>query len=187
MSAMPLGVAPPITKMSARASNLCRQRPTGSLFQCLLGAFRLQAAARSQPDGRRALYRSPAPAGQSRPHACHFRRQKSASAISGGRRCDLCQRSDPGSYCRISVHYQETQEFIENVYIPDLLAVASFYKDWGAIGGTTNFLAWGEFPETDKEPESLYMPRGVIMNAQSGWCENGSSSQGNRRRNARLV
>jgi [NiFe] hydrogenase large subunit len=22
-----------------------------------------------------------------------------------------------------------------------------FYKDWGAIGGTTNFLAWGEFPE----------------------------------------
>jgi [NiFe] hydrogenase large subunit len=42
---------------------------------------------------------------------------------------------------------KETQEFIKNVYIPDLLAVASFYKDWGAIGGTTNFLAWGEFPE----------------------------------------
>ena len=58
---------------------------------------------------------------------------------------------------------KETQEFIKNVYIPDLLAVASFYKDWSAIGGTTNFLAWGEFPETDKEPESLYMPRGVIM------------------------
>jgi [NiFe] hydrogenase large subunit len=44
-----------------------------------------------------------------------------------------------------------------------LLAVASFYKDWGAIGGTTNFLAYGEFPLTEKEPESLYMPRGVIM------------------------
>ncbi len=27
---------------------------------------------------------------------------------------------------------KETQEFIKNVYIPDLLAVASFYKDWGA-------------------------------------------------------
>jgi [NiFe] hydrogenase large subunit len=24
-------------------------------------------------------------------------------------------------------------------------------------------MAWGEFPETDQEPESLYMPRGVIM------------------------
>jgi len=58
---------------------------------------------------------------------------------------------------------KETQAFIENVYIPDLLAVASFYKEWGAIGGTSNFLAWGEFPESDQEPESLYMPRGVIM------------------------
>ncbi len=58
---------------------------------------------------------------------------------------------------------KETQEFIKNVYVPDLLAVASFYKDWGAIGGTTNFLAYGEFPLTEKEPESLYMPRGFIM------------------------
>jgi len=58
---------------------------------------------------------------------------------------------------------KETQEFIEKVYIPDLLAVASFYKDWGGIGGTTNFLAWGDFPETPKEAESLYMPGGVIM------------------------
>ena len=63
---------------------------------------------------------------------------------------------------------KETQDFIPNVYIPDLLAVASFYKDWGAIGGTSNFLAWGEFPETDQEPDSLYMPRGVIMKRNIG-------------------
>ena len=63
---------------------------------------------------------------------------------------------------------KETQDFIENVYSPDLLAVASFYKDWGAIGGTSNFLAWGEFPESDQEPESLYMPRGVIMKRNLG-------------------
>jgi len=63
---------------------------------------------------------------------------------------------------------KETQDFIQNVYIPDLLAVASFYKDWGAIGGTSNFLAWGEFPETDQEPDSLYMPRGVIMKRNIG-------------------
>jgi [NiFe] hydrogenase large subunit len=60
--------------------------------------------------------------------------------------------------------WKETQEFVKNVYIPDLLAVASFYKDWGAIGGTTNFLAWGEFPTSDKEPDSLFMPRGLIAN-----------------------
>lgn len=57
---------------------------------------------------------------------------------------------------------RETQRFIEKVYIPDLLAVASFYKDWGGIGGTSNFMAWGDFPESAQEPESLYMPRGVI-------------------------
>ncbi len=58
--------------------------------------------------------------------------------------------------------WKETQDFVKNVYIPDLLAVASFYKDWGAIGGTTNFLAWGDLPQSDNEPESLYMPRGII-------------------------
>ena len=63
---------------------------------------------------------------------------------------------------------KETQDFIENVYIPDLLAVASFYKDWGAIGGCTNFLAWGDLPASEKEPESLFMPRGVIMKRDVG-------------------
>ncbi|PIP46554.1 MAG: hydrogenase 2 large subunit [Deltaproteobacteria bacterium CG23_combo_of_CG06-09_8_20_14_all_51_20] len=59
--------------------------------------------------------------------------------------------------------WKETQDFVKNVYLPDVLAVASFYKDWGAIGGTSNFLAWGDLPESDKEPESLFMPRGVVM------------------------
>jgi [NiFe] hydrogenase large subunit len=63
---------------------------------------------------------------------------------------------------------KETQNFIKNVYIPDLLAVASFYKDWGAIGGTTNFLAWGDLPESDNEPESLYMPRGMVIKRNLG-------------------
>ncbi len=63
---------------------------------------------------------------------------------------------------------RETQDFIKKVYIPDLLAVASFYKDWGGIGGTTNFLAYGEFPETSAEPDSLYMPRGLVVNRNVG-------------------
>jgi [NiFe] hydrogenase large subunit len=59
--------------------------------------------------------------------------------------------------------WRETQDFVEKVYIPDLLAVASFYKDWGAIGGTTNFLCWGDLPQNDSEPDSHFLPRGVIM------------------------
>ncbi len=88
------------------------------------------------------------------------------SLVVGGVTCvkDLT----PGRIAEFLYITKQTQEFIKNVYIPDLLAVASFYKDWGAIGGTSNFMAWGEFPETDKEPESLYMPRGVVMKRNLG-------------------
>ena len=59
--------------------------------------------------------------------------------------------------------WKQAQDFVRNVYIPDLVAIASFYKDWGSIGGTTNFLCWGDLPMSEKEPESLFLPRGVIM------------------------
>src|SRR5512137_2194988 len=39
------------------------------------------------------------------------------------------------------------RRFVEEVYWPDLVAIAGFYKEWGAIGGGTgNYLACGEFP-----------------------------------------
>ncbi|MCE5243665.1 MAG: nickel-dependent hydrogenase large subunit [Syntrophobacteraceae bacterium] len=59
--------------------------------------------------------------------------------------------------------WQETMDFINNVYIPDVLTVAKFYKDWGKIGGTTNFLVYGEFPQSEKEPDSFLFPRGAIF------------------------
>jgi hydrogenase large subunit len=62
-----------------------------------------------------------------------------------------------------------TAEFIDQVYIPDLLAIAGFYKDWAAIGGGLsgkNVLAYGEFPEiaNDYSNASLALPSGVILN-----------------------
>ena len=39
--------------------------------------------------------------------------------------------------------------------------MASFYKDWAGIGGTTNFLSFGEFPEDEKDLESRWLPPGV--------------------------
>jgi [NiFe] hydrogenase large subunit len=59
--------------------------------------------------------------------------------------------------------YRETKQFIDEVYIPDLLAVASFYKNWGSIGGCTNFLSFGEFPENENDMETRWLPPGVIM------------------------
>ena len=60
--------------------------------------------------------------------------------------------------------WKETKDFVDNVYLPDVAAVAGFYKDWGKIGGTTNFLCYGEFPQSEKEPDSLFFPRGAIFN-----------------------
>ncbi len=56
-------------------------------------------------------------------------------------------------------------EFVEQVYIPDLLAIAGFYKDWGAIGGgLSNYLAYGEFPTQGyHSPETFHLPRGAIL------------------------
>ena len=61
----------------------------------------------------------------------------------------------------------KAQRFVEQVYWPDLVAIAGFYKDWAKIGGgTRNYLACGEFPEADvRDTASLYFPRGIIMNA----------------------
>jgi Ni,Fe-hydrogenase I large subunit len=55
---------------------------------------------------------------------------------------------------------------VEQVYWPDLVAIASFYKDWAAIGGgVKNYLAVGEFPEGNvDEYDKLYLPRGIILN-----------------------
>jgi len=57
------------------------------------------------------------------------------------------------------------RRFVEQVYWPDLVAIAGFYKDWGAIGGgVPNFLSYGEFPEGEiTDLDKLYFPRGVIM------------------------
>lgn len=60
---------------------------------------------------------------------------------------------------------QRAQRFVEQVYWPDLMAVAGFYKDWAAIGGGTgNYLACGEFPDGDvRDLDSMYFPRGIIL------------------------
>jgi [NiFe] hydrogenase large subunit len=61
---------------------------------------------------------------------------------------------------------KEQIKFIEQVYIPDLLAVAGFYKDWTKIGGNKNFLSYGDFPEGDAEPDSFYFKRGAIFDGK---------------------
>jgi [NiFe] hydrogenase large subunit/hydrogenase large subunit len=59
----------------------------------------------------------------------------------------------------------KAHKFVEQVYIPDLLAVASFYKEWAGYGqGVGNYLSVGEFPN-DGAPNTnnYWLPSGVIM------------------------
>jgi hydrogenase large subunit len=61
-----------------------------------------------------------------------------------------------------------TIEFIDQVYIPDLLAIASFYKDWAGIGGGLSskyLMSYGDLPKSanDYSPGNLMFPRGAIV------------------------
>lgn len=60
----------------------------------------------------------------------------------------------------------QADEFVNQVYIPDLLAVASFYKDWAKYGGgLKNYLCYGEYPTHGfGHPESFKYARGAVLN-----------------------
>jgi hydrogenase large subunit len=46
---------------------------------------------------------------------------------------------------------EETRDFVQKVYYPDLLAIAGAYKDWFKYGaGVTNYMSVPEFPEDTK-------------------------------------
>jgi hydrogenase large subunit len=60
----------------------------------------------------------------------------------------------------------QTQEFVEKVYVPDILAIGSFYKGWLYGGGLSSqcVMSYGEIPEraNDYSTQNLLMPRGAI-------------------------
>ena len=58
------------------------------------------------------------------------------------------------------------RDFVDQVYVPDTLAIAGFYKDWFARGeGLGNFMTYGDFPaDGHSANSSLLIPGGVILN-----------------------
>lgn len=64
----------------------------------------------------------------------------------------------------ISKLITKAKTFVEKVYIPDLLAVASFYKEWAGIGaGIGNYMTYGEYP-LEAGGKKLWLPPGIILN-----------------------
>lgn len=61
----------------------------------------------------------------------------------------------------------ELTSFIENVYVPDVLAIAEVYQDWLEIGkGCGNMLAYGAFPVDDDG--ELFFKRGRYTEGVDG-------------------
>jgi Ni,Fe-hydrogenase I large subunit len=68
-----------------------------------------------------------------------------------------------GTIAAMNALINEGRDFVTRVYLPDILAVASFYKDWASIGsGVGNYLSYGDYPEDDSVNPPLWLPGGVI-------------------------
>lgn len=57
------------------------------------------------------------------------------------------------------------RNFVDQYYIPDVLAIAPFYKDWFTRGeGLGNFLSYGDYSSGDQnDPKTFLFPRGIVM------------------------
>jgi Ni,Fe-hydrogenase I large subunit len=58
------------------------------------------------------------------------------------------------------------QTFVKQVLLPDVLAVAGYYRDWFHYGeGLGNYMVYGDYPSVSaKDGGGFIFPRGIIMN-----------------------
>lgn len=98
--------------------------------------------------------------GSKNPHAQTY--------IVGGMACPVDPNSqnalNAGSIAFMKSLAVKAQKFVEQVYVPDILAIAPFYLDWAGIGkGVGNYLSCGEFP-LDGLPntDNYWLPSGII-------------------------
>ena len=88
----------------------------------------------------------------------------------GGVPCAIDLNSDAAINAKRLAQVQEIisqmRAFVDQVYVPDTLAIAGFYKEWGTRGeGLGNFLTYGDFPEQGmQDPASYLIPAGAILN-----------------------
>lgn len=88
--------------------------------------------------------------------------------VVGGMATPLDINSDNGIHAERLMHVSqlidEARDFVTKVYIPDLLAIGSYYKDWTYGGGLNNYLVYGDFPTGDlRDIDTYRIPRGIIL------------------------
>jgi hydrogenase large subunit len=98
------------------------------------------------------------------------------NVLVGGVPCAISVHSGPGTGTtavneiglqRVAQVISLMQSFVNEVYLPDTLAIASFYKDWFKLGhgeGGGNFMTYGDFPALGSSaPSTFLIPRGAIL------------------------
>ncbi len=94
--------------------------------------------------------------------------------VVGGVPCAIDLNSDSAINAKRLAQVQDIitqmQTFVEQVYLPDTLAIAGFYKDWASRGeGLGNFLTYGDFPANGmQDPSGFMIPGGAILNRDLG-------------------
>jgi len=108
--------------------------------------------------------------GVARLHAIFGGKNPHPNFLVGGVASPIDLNSDSAINAKRLAQVQEIinqmQVFVDQVYVPDTLAIAGFYKDWGGRGeGLGNFLTYGDFPEKGMDdPGSYLIPPGAILN-----------------------
>jgi len=103
-------------------------------------------------------------------HAIFGGKNPHPNFLVGGVPCPIDMNSDSAINAKRLAQVQDVIDkmkvFVEQVYVPDTLAIAGFYKEWGAQGeGIGNFMCFGDMPEKGMDdPSSYLIPPGVILN-----------------------
>ena len=71
----------------------------------------------------------------------------------------------------VRARIQEMVDFCRNVYVPDVIAIGSFYKDWlyGGGLGAKSVMDYGDYAKVPYDKSTDQMPGGVILNGN--WDE----------------
>ncbi len=110
-------------------------------------------------DWQREVIRMHAVLGGKNPHLQSFLVGGMATPVDPDQQASL----NLGTIAELRGLIAKAKDFVTRVYIPDVLAVASFYKDWAGYGaGVGNYLVYGEYPEDDGASPALFFPSGVI-------------------------
>jgi len=102
-------------------------------------------------------------------HAIFGGKNPHPNFLVGGVPCPIDLNSDSAINSKRLSEVQDIinsmKTFVSQVYVPDTLAIASFYKDWFARGeGLGNFLCVGDLPSKSmNDTDSYFFPRGIIL------------------------